>query len=189
MTSEEITEAIWNREEAGLAAAMEYCGGLCGRIAKNILPPADAEEVVADTWMRLWNSIPPNRPVSLRAYACRITRNQAVNRYHRNKAACRTPDVLTDWEELTENPDLFETVSAADPTAESAVSAELAEAVDRFLRGLKKEDRVLFIRRYVYLEDGDALAKHCGISRAHVHVKLHRIREKLKKYLKEGKYI
>ena len=189
MTSEEITEAIWNREEAGLAAAMETCGGLCGRIAQNILSPADAEEVVADTWMRLWNSIPPNRPVSLAAYACRITRNLAVNRYHHNKAACRRPDVLTDWAELTENPDLFETVSAADPTAELAEAKELAGAIDTFLRGLKKEDRVLFLRRYVYLEDGDTLAKHYGINRKHVHVKLHRIREKLKNYLREEKYL
>ena len=116
MTSDEIIKTIWCRDEAGLTAAMEHCGGLCRRIAGNILPEPDAEEVVADTWLQLWNSIPPNRPVSLTAYACRITRNLAVNRYHYNKAACRTREVLTDWEELTENPDLFETVSAADST-------------------------------------------------------------------------
>ena len=184
MTSEEITEAIWNREEAGLAAAMEICGGLCGRIAQNILSPADAEEVVADTWMRLWNSIPPNRPVSLCAYACRITRNLAVNRYHHNKAACRRPDVLTDWAELTENPDLFETVSAADPTAESAEAKELAGAIDTFLRGLKKEDRVLFLRRYVYLESVASLASRFHLKENHIAVKLYRARKKLKKVLR-----
>ena len=189
MTNEEIVNALWNREEDGLAAAMEQCGPYCRRIARNILLPTDAEEVVSDTWMRLWSTIPPNRPASLVAYACRITRNLAVNRYHHNKAACRRPDMLTDWAELTENPDLFETVSAADPTAESAEAKELAGAIDTFLRDLKKEDRILFIRRYVYLEDGDTLANRSGINRRHVHVKLHRIREKLKNYLREGNYI
>ena len=186
MTTEEITDAMWRRDENALTAVMEQYGTLCSRIAGNILPSADAEEVVADTWMQIWNSIPPTRPASMMAYACRITRNLAINRYRRNKAACRTPEALVDWAALTENPDLFETAPAADPTAESIEAAELARAVDHFLRTQTKEDRVLFVRRYVYLEDGDALAGRCGKSRRYVHVRLHRIRKRLKKYLEEA---
>lgn len=189
MTNEEMVDALWRRDEAGLAAVMEACGAYCRRIAGNLLSPADAEEVVADVWMKLWNAIPPHRPDSMAAFACRITRNLAVNRYRKNRAACRNTDALVDWEELTENPDLFETVSAADPTAEQVEAAELSRAIDAFLRTLKQEDRVLWIRRYVFLEDGDSLAKRFGMSRGYVHVRLHRIRDKLKTYLEEGKYL
>ena len=38
MTDKEITDALWNREEAGLAAVMALCGARCRRIAGNILP-------------------------------------------------------------------------------------------------------------------------------------------------------
>lgn len=189
MTDKEITDALWRREEAGLAAVMELCGPGCRRIAGNILPEGDAEEVVADTWLKIWQSVPPNRPVSIAAYACRITRNLAVNRYHRNRAACRRPEALVDWAELTENPDLFETVSAADPTAEAVEAAETARAVDRFLRTLPKEDRVLFVRRYVYLEDGETLARTMGLSRGHIRVKLHRLRKKLRQMLEKEKLL
>ncbi|MBR4961971.1 MAG: sigma-70 family RNA polymerase sigma factor [Clostridia bacterium] len=189
MTDKEITDALWNREEAGLAAVMELCGSRCRKIAGNILPDTDAEEVVADTWLKIWQTIPPNRPVSLAAYACRITRNLAVNRYHHNKAARRTTDVLTDWETLTENPDLFETVQAADPVAESVQARELAQGIDRFLRMLPKEDRVLFVRRYVYLDTAEDLAETLHLTKGHIHVKLHRIRKRLMNYLMEEKLL
>ena len=189
MTDKEITDALWNREEAGLVAVMALCGARCRRIAGNILPERDAEEVVADTWLKIWQSVPPNRPQSYIAYACRITRNLAVNRYHHSKAACRRAGVLVDWEALTENPDLFETAAAADPTAQALEASELSAAVDRFLRALPKEDRVLWIRRYVYLESGDSLAAALHRSRGYIHVKLHRLRGKLMRYLKEEKWI
>ncbi|MBE6615734.1 MAG: sigma-70 family RNA polymerase sigma factor [Ruminococcaceae bacterium] len=189
MTDREITEALWRRDEAGLAAVMELCGGRCRKIAGNILPDSDAEEVVADTWLKIWQSIPPNRPESIAAYACRITRNLAINRYYHNKAARRRPEALTDWMELTENPDLFETVQAADPTAESAEAAETAAAIDRFLRTLPVEDRVLFVRRFVYLEDTDALAQRLHLTKGHIHVKLHRLRKKLRQMLEEEKLL
>lgn len=189
MTNEEIIDALWKRDEAGIAAAMEQYGAMSRRITRNILPEADAEEVAADVWLKLWDSVPPNRPASMGAYVCRITRNLALNRYHHNKAACRTPEALVDWTELTENPDLFETVSAADPTAESAEAAELSAAIDCFLRTLPREDRVLFVRRYVYLEETDTLAQAMHMTRSHIHVKLHRIRKRLLHYLKEEKWI
>ena len=31
----------------------------------------DVEECVSDTWLRVWNSIPPDRPDSLKAYVAR----------------------------------------------------------------------------------------------------------------------
>ena len=67
-------------EEAISAAALQY-GGLCRQIAMNILGNAeDAEECVNDTWLAVWNRIPPERPRSLTAYICRIARNLSMDR-------------------------------------------------------------------------------------------------------------
>lgn len=60
MTSEEIIRRLWDRDETVLGEIIAACGPLCRKIAGNILPsPEDAEEVTADTWLRVWNSIPP----------------------------------------------------------------------------------------------------------------------------------
>ncbi len=187
MTQEEIIAGLWMKNEDALEMMIRQYTPLCRKIAGGLLGREDTEEVLADTWMRVWDSIPPNRPASLGAYAGRITRNLTVNRYRMNHAACRDSDVLTDWEALTESPELFETVQYADPVAETVEEAALMEAVTAFLKTLKQNDRVLFVRRYYFLEDGNTLADLFGTNPHHIHVKLARLREKLRRYL-EGRH-
>lgn len=189
MTQEEIIDGIESKNEEALDALIRQYTPLCRKIAGNLLGREDAEEVLADTWMRVWDSIPPNRPASLGAYVGRITRNLAVNRYRMNHAACRDSDVLTDWEALTESPDLFDTVQHADPVAETVEEAALMEAVAAFLETLKHDDRVLFIRWYYFLEDGNTLAALFGTNPHHIHVKLARLREKLRRYLERRHFL
>ena len=77
-----MTDMIYARDEDGLRAAAEMYGSLCRRVAAGILAsPEDAEECFNDALLAVWNSIPPNRPASLSAYICRITRNIAINRF------------------------------------------------------------------------------------------------------------
>ena len=63
---------------------------------------------------------------------------------------------------------------------------DLSELISDFLRALDTESRVLFIRRYVYLESIASLSERFGISENHLSVKLYRIRSKLKKHLEKG---
>ncbi|MBQ9923477.1 MAG: hypothetical protein IJO66_02570 [Clostridia bacterium] len=42
--------------------------------------PQDAEECQSDTYLQVWNSIPPARPDHLGAYVCRIARNVSLKR-------------------------------------------------------------------------------------------------------------
>ena len=82
-----MTEMIYARDETGLRAASESYGALCRRIAACVLSSGeDAEECFNDALLAVWNSIPPQKPDSLSAYICRITRNIAHNRL---KAATR----------------------------------------------------------------------------------------------------
>ena len=98
-----IIERLWRRDETVLADLAEAFGKLCRRIAANILHNReDSEEVVNDTWLRVWDSIPENRPDSLTAYTGRITRNLALSRFRQEHAACRNRDLEMPWEELTE---------------------------------------------------------------------------------------
>jgi len=48
------------RSEQAIAAVSGKYGGLCRSIAGRILSDTqDVEECVNDTWLRLWNAIPP----------------------------------------------------------------------------------------------------------------------------------
>ena len=70
------------RSEQALRETATQYGALCRSTARNILgSEEDAEECVNDTYLGVWNSIPPNHPDSLSAYVCRIARNLSLKRY------------------------------------------------------------------------------------------------------------
>lgn len=87
MDDGEIINLLWQRDEAGISGLEQKYFAYCNTIAMNILQNAeDAEECVSDTWLKIWSSIPPNYPKSLKLYAARIIRNLAFNRYRDSHA-------------------------------------------------------------------------------------------------------
>ena len=83
MTDEEIISLFFERSEQAISELAAKHGKAVARIVRNILSDEeDVKECVNDTWLGVWNSIPPNRPDPLRAYVCRIARNLAAKKYH-----------------------------------------------------------------------------------------------------------
>ncbi len=151
-------------------------------LAFNVLGDVrDAEECLSDALLAVWNTVPPTRPKSMRAYLLGITRKRAVERYHALSAQKRNSHYDTALSEIED------CLSAAE-TAESLCEAKaLAEAINAFLGELKPEDRALFVRRYWLGEDLDKAARALGIAPQKASLRLFRIRDRLKKYLmKEG---
>lgn len=81
MTEKQIVDLFWNRDEDAIAATDGAYGrklrGLSGRILRN---PEDSEEVVNDTYLKTWNSIPKARPQYFYAYIaaiCLVTAREA----------------------------------------------------------------------------------------------------------------
>ena len=71
MDDSEIIALLWNRTENALSALAQKFGRRLQRLAENILHnPQDAQECVNDTYLALWNTIPPQRPDPLAPYAC-----------------------------------------------------------------------------------------------------------------------
>ena len=81
-TEEEIIALYWSRNEEAIRQTADTLGHYCYTVAYNILGnPEDAEECVNDTYLALWNAIPPARPASFKHFVTRILRNLALNRY------------------------------------------------------------------------------------------------------------
>ena len=182
MTDEEILDLFFERSEQAISELAKKHAAAVGAVALHILGDReDAEECVNDTWLAAWNSIPPQRPAPLRTYVCRIARNLATKRYHANAAEKRDSryDLALD--------ELAECVPDSSGVEDAVAARELAAAISRFLDTLSYEDRFVFMRRYWYADSLPEIAKMAGMGYGAAAVRLHRVREKLKKYLlKEG---
>ena len=85
-----IVELYWARDQRAITASDEKYGGLCRGLSFNILASReDAEECVNDTWHRAWDTMPPQRPASLRAYLVRLVRNLSIDRWRARKSQKR----------------------------------------------------------------------------------------------------
>lgn len=182
MTDRQIISLFFARSEDAISALREKYGKLCRHVAMNILhSESDAEECESDTYLRVWDTVPPTDPDPLSPYVLRITRNLALDRYRYNHAARRYSGGDAP---LSEMEDILTTSCGAES---EAMRGELARCISDFLRKLRPEERKLFVRRYWYGEDMAALAGLFGLSENSAAVKLYRIRQKMKTYLeKEG---
>ena len=177
-----IISLFFERSEQAIEELNRKYGSAVKKTAANILNDRlDVEECVNDTYLRVWNNIPPHVPKPLAGYVCRIARNLAVNRYHANNAEKRRSNydlVLDEMEECIPSGVNVETDYEA---------KELTAAINRFLAALSKEDRFLFVRRYWYADSVTDLAAMTNGSANRISVRLFRLREKLRNSLmKEG---
>lgn len=62
----------------------------------------------------------------------------------------------------------------------------IKKIISEFLKKLDDESRILFIRRYFYLETVSELSKRFNISENKISVKLFRARKKLHTFLEKG---
>ena len=178
MDDSQIIKLYWNRCENAIKESDTKYGNLLKRISFNILSNfEDSEECVNDTYVKAWNTMPPQEPQSLMAYLGKITRNISINLYYNKHAQKRGGNSL-----LSE---LSECIPARNSVQEDIETSMLTEIINNWLKSMKKEDRELFIRRYWFGDSVKSLSKECGISESAMAGKIYRMRQKLKTVLTE----
>ncbi len=179
MQESDIIALYFERDERAIAETAEQYGKLCHRIAQNIVGDEhDAEECVNDTYLGVWNAIPPERPQSLLAFVARIARNISLSRLRHRTAARRNAETLLSLSELEE---IVPGVSGFEEIEDREIGAWISD----FLRGEKEEVRLLFVRKYWYFDSVSDLARQFGHSEAKIKSILFRTRNKLRVYLGE----
>ena len=181
MDDNAIIDLYFARDQQAVQATVQAYGAYCASIAQRILDDRGAaEECVNDAWLKCWQSIPPQRPQSLKGFAGRITRNLALSALRAGNARKRGGgQVQLALDELSE-------VVSGGETPEGALDRQaFRAALDGFLAGLSRRDRDLFLRRYWYLDSTEQLAKCFRMSRTHVTTTLHRLRQKLRVHLQQ----
>ena len=184
MDDKAIVELYFARDEQAITQTDRKYGGYCYSVANRILcSKEDSEETVIDAYWQVWNAIPPQCPKVLKLFLGKITRNLAFSRWRKMTAGKRgggeTELVLEE---------LAECIPGTEQIDDQLNAKELVRTIQTFLDTLPERDQAIFLRRYYYVEDVDAIADRYGIRRTNVNLILSRTRAKLKIYLKQEEY-
>ena len=179
MQDSEIIEHLWRRLENAILEVKEKYHKLCMKVSNSItMNIMDAEECVSDSYLKLWNAIPPNRPDCLKAFLLRIVKNTAIDRLRKNKSRMRGCELMTVYEELSH--------CIADGS-HIGMPEELQEILNAFLEKLNADSRRVFMKRYWYTLSISEIAEEEGLKESTIKMRLLRMRDKLKSELeKEG---
>jgi len=181
MEDKSIIDLFISRSENAISETDKKYRSFCRSIAFNILRDhGESDECINDTYLKLWNSIPPQIPVKLANYIARITRNTALyfyNRKHRKKRGGDNAEIAIS--ELAECVDMN-----CDVEAETE-KKETVQVLTDFLDSLEREKRIVFLLRYWCFLSVKEIAERQEISEANVRTSLHRTRKQLKNYLEE----
>lgn len=184
MEDAKIIALFWKRNEQAVKETDIAYGRKLYNLSNRILNNReDAEESVSDTYLKAWNTIPPRRPQHLFAYLAKICRNFSLDRLDWKNAAKRKAEVVS----LTQEMELCIPDTQRERQRDGK---ELGMLLDAFLRTLTPENRMVFLRRYWYVDTIAEIAVRYGLSESAVQMRLSRTRAKLSTYLeKEGIFV
>lgn len=103
MDDKQIVDLYWARSETAIEETEKKYGRYCHYIAYQILyNDEDAKEIVNDTYLKTWNTVPPQRPDPLKPYVGTISRQLSLNRYEAQNTQKRGGQVPLVLDELSE---------------------------------------------------------------------------------------
>ena len=177
MDDRALIQMLFDRAEAVFDGLAQRFGRRLTLTALNILNSTeDAEECVNDTYLAIWNAIPPAKPDPLAPYVYRTGKNIALNRLRARNTQKRGGYELS-----------LEELSACVPAP--SPDLELGRGFNDWLGTLPQKDRVIFLRRHWFGDSINDIAQGMRMTESAVSVRLHRLKNQLKIYLtKEGYY-
>lgn len=179
IADEQIIELYWRREEKAIQETDKKYGQFLFRIAYNILHERlDCEECQNDTYLGVWNAIPPTRPTVFPAFITQIMRRIAINRYKEKASKKRIPSELTISME-----DVNGTLHGDDSVAVKYEMAEVGKIINNYMRELSDRQRYIFIDRFYLAESVETIATDLSISVPTVYREIDKIKHSLKLYL------
>ena len=181
MNDLQIVDLYWQRNSDAIGYTEQKYGNYCLSIARNILSNfLDAEECVNDTYIGVWNAIPPAKPNNFMAFVCKITRNLSLKRLEAMSRQKRSQAILVSLDELAE-------VLSDESIADGVSDEDIGKLISDFLRNEKSEIRDVFIRKYYFFDSIGDIARRYDFTESKVKNMLHHTRTKLKDFLiKEG---
>lgn len=180
MEDEKIITLYFNRSDRAVDETAAKYGHAMYTVSYNILKnDQDAEECVNDAYLGIWKAIPPTVPTSLGAFACRITRNKALDRYRAKTAEKRHAEGEVSFEEIAD------CLPAESTLSEELEAKRLSSLLNDWLASQNRTNRYVFVRRYWYMDSPEDIAQRAGLSVSAVYARIDRMKKRLYVFLKE----
>ena len=163
----EIAELIKKRDQRGMEELLDKYAPLMRYIASPILSDErDIEECVSEAAMRVWEKIELFDPVrgSFKAWLTALTRNCAIN--YAKRVSCILPEE-----------------KAPLTVEEEVIRRERAAKLWQAVRALPEKDRLLFYRKYYFLQSTKQIAAEFSMTERAVEGKLYRMKKRLRKMM------
>lgn len=182
LSDEQIIELYWQRQENAISETDKKYGEFLFRIAQNILHDrSDCEECKNDTYLGVWNAIPPTRPLTFPAFLVQIMRRIAINRYKEKTCKKRIPSELTVAMEDVQN-----TLHSDDAVGAVYQAQEVGKIINDYVKSLPDRRRYIFIDRFYLNESVETIAADLKISPATVYREIDKIKQGLKLHLERN---
>lgn len=182
IADEQIIELYWQRKEKAIQETDKKYGQFLFGIAYNILHDrSDCEECQNDTYLGVWNAIPPTRPIAFPAFITQIMRNIATNRYKEKTSKKHIPSELTVSME-----DVNNILHSDDTVAAEYEAEEVGRIINNYVRQLSDRQRYIFIDRFYLAEPVEAIANDLSISVPTVYREIEKIKQGLKLHLERN---
>ena len=185
LSDSQIIDLFKSRDEKAIEVTKNKYKSLINSVSFGILnDKRDCEECESSVLFRLWNTIPPENPTSLKAYIIRLARFAALDIF---RAEHRQKRIRSDMTEALD--DLSDFLCDDYSVEDEILRKELAEALNVFTASLPIEKRRIFIKRYYCCLSISSISRDEGIKYKKLRNELQIIIEELKRYLTEKELI
>lgn len=182
ISDEQIIELYWQRKEQAILETGKKYGQFLLNIAYNILHNRmDCEECQNDTYLGVWNAVPPTRPAAFPAFIAQIMRRIAINRYKKKTSKKRIPSELT-----VSMDDLIDTLHSDELVETQCAAEEAGRIINEYVRELSDRLQYIFIDRFYFAESVETIAADLSISVSTVYREIDKIKQGLKIYLERN---
>lgn len=168
-----LAERLKRKDTEALAQLIEAYADSLYRLAERILAPdsrkEDIEECVSDVFLTAWDKIGQFDPAkgTLQVWLFMLTKYKSLD--YRRK--------LVSWRDRAEaESGAEEPADRGQGTEERVLAKETWEEVMRIADSLEPLNRTLFVKRYLYYEPVDTIARSTGLTPKAVEHRLARIR-------------
>lgn len=181
-----IVDMYLSRDEDAIARTSDKYGSRLRTISYGILRNNEtAKECENDTYLQAWNRIPPSKPYEYLFHflACLI-RHVSLDIWRGQHRLMRSAHVV----ELTR--ELEQCIPSSDNPEDEVDKILLGQIINRYVSALPEEKRIIFLRRYWYMDPIAIIAEKLNIRESKVKTTLFRCRNELRIILeKEGYYL
>ena len=184
MDDSNIVDLYLSRDESAIFHTAKKYGRKLKQIANNILHDMEtSEECENETYLRAWNSIPPNEPRTyFFAFLGKIIRHLAIDECRKNKTRKHMELFLTLSSEMEEC--IPEKMTVEEGFAEEL----LIQSINRFLSNCTEEQRNIFVKRYWYFDSISEISREYRCSQSKIKTMLFRMRQNLRAQLEKDGY-